>query len=203
MHACYNYCFLEKENQDANTVLLSIPLLAPIANKEEKISLKIGGETNYVGQGSIFIYLKLKDKDKLKKSQTLNLIGAIANIGKDLTYNYLLEVGLKQAKELGNQTEILQKHAMRSAFASIISRNGSHNLGSHILSSLQNGYQDLPDLHNLINYIQERFDYLALVTTNFPEWTYPVYLINDLISSFFEAKIIIELYCRNRKYWCL
>ena len=188
-HACFNYRFLDKKDWGQNTLFLSIPLLAPITNKREKKTWK-QDTVNYLGQGAIFIFLKLDKKISDQKLKTL--IGAIANLGKDLTYNYLLEVGLKQSKDLSKQAEVLSKHALRSAFAGILSRNGSHNLGSHVLSSLPGGFQDLQDLHNLINYVQERFDYLALVTTDFPEWTYPVYFVNDIVHRFLKQRLLLK-----------
>lgn len=84
-------------------------------------------------------------------------------------------------------------HAIKAANAAIMARNMSHNLGSHILSYVKNDLLDanklnekinpsaeggrkyLTGLGKLINYIQERQDFIATITSELIPTLVPVY----------------------------
>jgi len=83
------------------------------------------------------------------------------------------------------QRKSLIEPSIKSAIAAIMARNGSHNIGSHILSSVGNNYNELPDDQFLYKYIQDRMDYIAQITTEFPTWSYPVWLVRDLMRNFY------------------
>jgi len=84
------------------------------------------------------------------------------------------------------------KEALKSAIAAIMSRNGSHNIGSHIISAVSNSYNDLPDDQILFEYIQQRMDFVATISTEFPEWTYPVWFIGDLMRRFYMQRHLLS-----------
>lgn len=194
LHLAFNTFLLKEENAWSNTLFCSIPLLAMPADKKQKEGQK-EGEIGFIGQGALFLFINFKGDYKPEETEFRSsdfgytkierLIGLITDISKDITYNYLLEEGLSLAK-------VAQENALKSAFASIVSRNGSHNLGSHVLASLVGGFQELPDLHNIITYLQERFDFLALITTDFPDWTYPVRFVHDLMHRFFKQRLLLN-----------
>ena len=72
-------------------------------------------------------------------------------------------------------TEKIRQKSIKSAVAAIMSRNMSHNLGSHVISGTKNhittsGYK-LNDkgsagrgVYHLFQYLQERMDYIAMIT---------------------------------------
>jgi hypothetical protein len=102
--------------------------------------------------------------------------------------------------------EIMRKHATKSAVAAIMSRNMSHNIGSHVLSFVKNeldgieeintqkypisetaNYKNTPYLKgvsHLINYIQERQDFIATISS-FEGFSFmPVDLWNTVFGNF-------------------
>ena len=80
----------------------------------------------------------------------------------------------------------------QSAIGSIMSRNGSHNIGSHVLSALSHKAETMPDDRVLYQYIQQRMDYIATVTTEFPNWTGPTRFVSNLMKTFLSQRHLLE-----------
>lgn len=90
-----------------------------------------------------------------------------------------------------NQHNLI-KYSTRSAVAAIMSRNGSHNIGSHILSAVGQDINDVIDDQLLFYYIQHRMDYVAQITTELPKWSYPVPFVHDLMRRFYIQKHLLN-----------
>lgn len=90
---------------------------------------------------------------------------------------------LIQSSKLGN---------LKSAVGSIMSRNGSHNIGSHVLSALSHQIGTMPDDRVFYQYIQQRMGYIANVTTGFPSWTTSTMLVGDMMRTFFSQHHLLE-----------
>ena len=86
----------------------------------------------------------------------------------------------------------LQVANIHSAIGSIMSRNGSHNIGSHVLAALSHNVGTMPDDRVLYQYIQQRMDYIANVTTESPSWTQPTMLVGDLIRTFLSQRHLLD-----------
>lgn len=82
--------------------------------------------------------------------------------------------------------------AISAAIGSIMSRNGSHNIGSHVLSALSHNVGTMPDDRVLYQYLQQRMDYTATVTTDFPNWTAPTRFVGNLMKTFFSQRHLLE-----------
>ncbi len=87
------------------------------------------------------------------------------------------------------------KSAVKSAIAAIMSRNGSHNLGSHVLSSVSQNLNELSDDRFLFTYIQQRMDFIAQITTEIPEWYYPCSFVQDLMRRFYMQRHLLTYIC--------
>ncbi len=136
------------------------------------------------------------EKDKLMDLQLLRLVNFayLKGMINGENFNY------KKGKE------IMRKHATKSAVVAIMSRNMSHNIGSHVLSFVKNEldgiekinsqkylisetehYKNTPYLKGvsqLINYIQERQDFIATIST-FEGFSFmPVDLWNTVFGNF-------------------
>ena len=66
-----------------------------------------------------------------------------------------------------------------------MARNMSHNIGSHVLAKM--GYANLSELNLpqsqiLYKYMQQRMDFIALISTEFPKWSYLTWFLKELIS---------------------
>lgn len=81
---------------------------------------------------------------------------------------------------------------LKSAVGSIMSRNGSHNIGSHVLSALSHQIGTMPDDRTFYQYIQQRMGYIANVTTSFPRWTTSTMFVGDMMRTFFSQHHLLE-----------
>lgn len=89
------------------------------------------------------------------------------------------------------------EQATRTAIGSIMSRNGSHNIGSHVLSALSHNVGTMPDDRVLYQYIQHRMDYIATATTEFPQWTTPTMFVAGLMKNFYSQKHLLDYISRS------
>lgn len=82
--------------------------------------------------------------------------------------------------------------SVKAAVGSIMSRNGSHNIGSHVLASLSHNVGTMPDDRVLYQYIQHRMDYIATATTEAPRWTQPTMLVASMMKEFLRQKHLLD-----------
>lgn len=91
--------------------------------------------------------------------------------------------------------------ALQSAIAAIMSRNMSHNIGSHVLARISGddniGGVWANDVQLLAQYIQQRQDFIAQIATDWPEWTYPAWLMKDLMRWFLSQKHLLNYIGRS------
>lgn len=80
----------------------------------------------------------------------------------------------------------------KSAIGSIMSRNGSHNIGSHVLSALSHNVGTMPDDRVLYQYIQHRMDYIASATTGAPDWSVPTPFVGNLMKMFYSQRHLLD-----------
>lgn len=80
----------------------------------------------------------------------------------------------------------------KSAIGAIMSRNGSHNIGSHVLAALTDHIGTMPDDKVLYQYIQHRMDYIATATTNFPAWRQPTMFLGNMMKTFLSQRHLLE-----------
>ncbi len=114
----------------------------------------------------------------------------------------------------------IAKHALRAAIAAIMSRNMSHNIGSHVLARISskgiNGFPESENTGNIVKglqkdeskakevilwgrdirilsqYLQQRQDFIAQIATEWPEWTYPAWLMKDIMRWFLSQKHLLN-----------
>ena len=141
--------------------LLSVPLIGFPGKKEVD-------NGSFEGLGAIFIYF-ISDK-KIDDSKIHRIANDIWFIGLQITYNSMFQI----AYEL---SETARLESIKSAIAAIMSRNMSHNLGSHFISNTKNYFSALIDqggdsvanyrgVKHALQYIQERMDFIATVTSS-------------------------------------
>lgn len=90
------------------------------------------------------------------------------------------------------QKRRLQEAYTQSAIAAIMSRNGSHNIGSHVLSALTHNVGTMPDDRVLYQYIQHRMDYIATATTGFPDWGVPTMFVGEIMRNFMTQHHLLD-----------
>lgn len=95
-----------------------------------------------------------------------------------------------------------KRHALQSALSAIMSRNGSHNLGSHVLNriaslSSKDATALVSDMQANAHYMQQRMDFLAQVSTTWPVWSQSTLLFNDLCREFLNQFLLLEFISRS------
>ncbi len=102
--------------------------------------------------------------------------------------------------ELQKKREQIKWHATKSAIAAIMSRNGSHNLGSHVIFNVIKDIDKLNVQANrqLFKYLQQRMDFLAQISTAWvPEWTSSSWLAKELMKGFLEQEHVLNYIARS------
>ena len=95
------------------------------------------------------------------------------------------------------------RSSIKSAIGSIMSRNGSHNIGSHVLAALSHNVGTMPDDQMLYQYIQHRMDYIATATTERPTWSQPTKFVGEMIKRFLSQRHLLNFISRSEglKAW--
>ncbi|MEM7106126.1 MAG: hypothetical protein AAF502_23540 [Bacteroidota bacterium] len=76
--------------------------------------------------------------------------------------------------------------ALKAAIAAVISRNGSHGIGSNVLPLVGFDTEHGPfALQALIKYLRQRFDFIAQVASGFPRWTFSAWFNSDIMMRFY------------------
>lgn len=127
---------------DATTIYITIPVLG--SSSSNRLD-----DLEYIqGQGVIFITIKVNDHfaEKVESSYSEKikdlskaLFRRIGSVVRTITYNYLFNIGLQLQQRA-------KEEAIKSAKAAIMSRNMSHNLGSHVMAYLKNDLRSVPSI---------------------------------------------------------
>jgi len=166
-------------------ILIKLLLIGPSCSVALRIlnpkQLRI--ENKYVGNfGGILRVYKHKGgnlQDELMK---------LYPIAYTLTYNIGFRVLLHYVEKFR------LSHALRSAIAAIMSRNMSHNIGSHVLANIGTTTDIIKkaEIQSLEKYIQQRMDFIAQISTEFPTWSYPCWFYKDMMRNFYIQKLLLE-----------
>ncbi len=92
----------------------------------------------------------------------------------------------------GRKSEALRIANSKSAIGAIMSRNGSHNIGSHVLSALSHNVGTMPDDRILYQYIQHRMDYIASATMGAPDWSVPTPFVGSVMKTFYSQRHLLD-----------
>jgi len=128
----YYHQFIIPNPEGSKSIYMSIPILGSKSSNIMEWHAD-NGMINIQGQGACFIFFKLNDKvqndtelkDKLDNIAK-NLFISIGELARCFSYNYLFNVGLRLQQRATQE-------AIKAAKAAIMSRNMSHNLGSHVM----------------------------------------------------------------------
>jgi len=96
--------------------------------------------------------------------------------------------------------KISNLHALRSAISAIMSRNGSHNIGSHVIYNVIKEIDELniQDNKYLFKYLQQRMDFVAQISTGWvPDWTSSSWLIKEILKGFCEQAHLLNFIARS------
>lgn len=128
-------------------------------------------------------YFRMASKTKLTYFD-LKLLTSIVSRVFYLIHNLIYDYSLKIAH-------------VKSAIGSIMSRNGSHNIGSHVLSALSHNVGTMPDDRIFYQYIQHRMDYIATAVGDFPLWRQPTMFVCDIMRAFLSQAHLLNYISRS------
>jgi SAM-dependent methyltransferase len=153
LHKLFDTHF-KKTNKDS--LLVCIPIVAYPYDKNIK----------YQGLGAVFIYIITSNIAIYGVPFIKKLSKEVELFAKNLTYYY----SFGEAKALAESSKT---NAIKSAVAAIMSRNMSHNLGSHVISGtknylITNNFEGIDNgaakgVYRLNQYLQERMDFISVV----------------------------------------
>lgn len=94
--------------------------------------------------------------------------------------------------------ETTRLHSIKSAITAIMSRNGSHNLGSHVINRVVEEMDDLniQDHKFFLRYLQQRLDFLAQLSTEFYSWESSHWFANEIMKFFYEQHHLLDFIAR-------
>jgi hypothetical protein len=206
-NSIFHELFAEKAFPDFNTSFMwSIPIIGSATQAEKHL----------VGQGAIFILIGYKLDNNvdisLKEKYTANIGRIISYLVKDLFISYLYTASKDMLKQA-------LRYSLQSSISAIMGRNMSHNIGSHVMARISTGGIDgwttnekiddiiknlndekskkdiihwSKDIQFLSRYIQQRMDFIAQIATDWPTWTEPAYLMNDLMRWLLSQKHLLN-----------
>lgn len=185
LHQYYHHFFCSKNET------VSVYIVLPVSGAASSSHVYGNNFGKRQNQGVIFVYFLL-DPENLKQNLDITVSSIaeqiyhkIPDFARFSSFNYLFNLGLELFSNFKRQ-------ATSSAIGSIMSRNGSHNIGSHVLSALSHKAGTMPDDRVLYQYIQQRMDYIATVTTEFPNWTGPTRFVSNLMKTFLSQRHLLE-----------
>ncbi len=211
-HKLYHSLFQEKKNT-RSSLFLSIPIIDPHPDRSE---------TNkaYLGIGSVFIYLQLKDNfDPISTRKKIEeYVLEVPKIIRTYLTGYTFQLAIDKYNLAKEEAKNAVRQATKAAISQVMARNMSHNIGSHVLSKYKDvsdikhtlygsgkqkqycGYNsntlNVDDPHETIAYFNEylknRMDFLADIATTDPVMETPMYLFKDIIKGFDKNKILLD-----------
>lgn len=151
LHSFCHKNITKQENGNRTSVYVSFPIHGTRASNQlpqYKLFSK-EKETALQGIGACFIYFEPKDHNGIDDDRYTTLLKEIIEkihyeVSKFIRFasaNYMFNLGLQLQ-------ENARREAMKSAKAAIMSRNMSHNLGSHVMSYLK---QNLSSVQSMLN----------------------------------------------------
>ncbi|MBE6395465.1 MAG: class I SAM-dependent methyltransferase [Lentisphaerae bacterium] len=105
--------------------------------------------------------------------------------------------GWASALSIDSFAKLSAKLATKSAIGAIMSRNGSHNIGSHVLAALSHNVGTMPDDRIFYQYIQHRMDYIATAVGDFPLWRQPTMFVCDIMRAFLSQAHLLNYISRS------
>lgn len=124
-----------------------------------------------------------------------------------LLYPTLVE---HQGHRLAARNNELTKQYERTVQISIMARNLSHNIGSHVLSEpvlvppdfhsldVRQQHAHLKQLRNFHSFLQQRMDFIAQVVSYEPSWGEPFLFFQDLLQGFFSQFLLLDTLVKDQ-----
>ncbi|MBQ9231030.1 MAG: hypothetical protein IJ190_07580 [Prevotella sp.] len=132
----------------SDSYYISFPIYGSVASNQ-LLSYKVGEGNPLQGIGACFIYFepKINNLDEIVLNDAVSSIAyQIGNVIRFMSVNYLFNLGLQLQERARLESERAKTESIKSAKAAIMSRNMSHNLGSHVMAYLKQHLNSVQDM---------------------------------------------------------
>ena len=165
-----------------------------VEEKADKQGKKLDSKPSSEGLGGIILSEKLYQPKSRLKLNYVHLFKARDKALLEACNQIFYKVGIADYVKLD-----FRIFAQQSAVSAIISRNGSHSIGSHVIPGLLNSRQQ-EDLSETIKqdgiffkYLQDRFEFITqLSNPTLPKWTITTWFARDLLKRFMEQRQLVN-----------
>ena len=106
---------------------------------------------------------------------------------------------LSLRKEINKESKKVLSYSLRSAISAIMSRNGSHNIGSHVINRVIESIDSLniQDHKYLFRYLQQRMDFVAQISTDFSQWSSSHWFVKEIMKGFYEQRHLLHYIAKS------
>ena len=93
-----------------------------------------------------------------------------------------------------HNTKLILNKSLKAAVSAIMSRNGSHNIGSHVINRVVENIDTLniQDHKYFLRYLQQRMDFIAQISTEFPKWSTSHWFVMEIMKNFYSQKHLLN-----------
>ena len=178
------------------TVFLSLPILAPHPYPKADDP----GSSKYLGLGAVFVFLILDErtvKPELFQARLKEFGDQLWGLISGYLSGYVFYNGTRTLIKF-------DKEATKSAIAAVMSRNMSHNIGSHVLVKLSDAsnltigsYEATAEIALLNQYLKHRMSFIADVSLTQTPISGINYLSNDILKRFDNLLLLKEYISGN------
>lgn len=130
-------------------------------------------------------------EEQTQNNRAKYMINVLELISLSKTY---LEASYSLRTKIEKDMDLSKRHAMRSAIAAIMSRNGSHNIGSHVINRVVENMDllNVQDHKYFLRYLQQRMDFVAQISTDFPRWSTSHWFVMEIMKNFYSQKHLLN-----------
>jgi len=183
------------------SLLLSIPVVGASSGKTDSLS----------GMGGLFVMFAYEDAQNIDigKEEAKHICSVASQIMKDFFSPYLFSSAIDNYKNR-------LKEERKSEISSIMSRNMSHNIGSHVLASpelLDKAFDNVSEdssqreikkekdkVQAIHNFLQQRMDFIARIISYTPSWREPMFFCRDLLDGLLSQELLLGYLVKDQGY---
>ena len=201
LHSIYSKVSINKDKLESEYERYSTSMLNSPHLSEDEFGRFIGLRALLIEKSRVFIYYPHWSN----RYETVTFSLFCAPLIRDHQELQTLFIALKaigDAIDTLIARDIIHNAQTQSALATIMTRNFSHNIGSHVLAYVIDKINELniQDNRILFEYIQTRNDFLAQSATDFPRWTCPAWLGQEIMANFYSQKHLLS-FIANSEGW--
>jgi len=112
----------------------------------------------------------------------------------DAKNSYPISQALEEVQDYSKRVYELRDAYIKTAISAIMSRNGSHNIGSHVINRVVEimDFLNIQDHKYFMRYLQQRMDFVAQISTEFPRWSTSHWFAKEIMRNFYSQRHLLN-----------